>query len=130
MEDEPKTYRFHSIGAPFHAQGKRAVQFRARCEPLQVSHARGGAPATGFEGDAPLSPRVLVVDDDEAVRSLLRRLLESAGYGVETGAGGREGLGEGRAGERPRHPGRVVLFLRLVGRRKMENQWWTHLNSL
>ncbi len=36
--------------------------------------------------------RVLVVDDEESVRSLLQRVLEGAGYTVETAANGREAL--------------------------------------
>lgn len=38
------------------------------------------------------TPRVLVIDDDPNVRSLLRRFLENRGYEVRAAAGGMEGL--------------------------------------
>lgn len=37
-------------------------------------------------------PRVLVIDDDEQIRSLLRAILEREGYEVETAADGAQGL--------------------------------------
>ncbi|HUL69937.1 MAG TPA: sigma-54 dependent transcriptional regulator [Gemmatimonadales bacterium] len=37
-------------------------------------------------------PRILVVEDDEAVRNVLRRVLEPAGYDVEVATTGSEGL--------------------------------------
>ena len=38
------------------------------------------------------APRILVVDDDDAILGSLRELLESEGYGVETAHDGREAL--------------------------------------
>ena len=38
--------------------------------------------------------RILVVDDEESVRNLLRRVLEEAGYGVVTAADGEEAMDE------------------------------------
>ena len=37
-------------------------------------------------------PRILVIDDEEGIRAGCRRILEPAGYIVETAASGREGL--------------------------------------
>ena len=37
-------------------------------------------------------PRVLVIDDDERIRSLLRAILEREGYEVETAVDGAQGL--------------------------------------
>lgn len=37
-------------------------------------------------------PSVLVVDDDDQVRQLIRETLEQAGYGVQEARGGKEGL--------------------------------------
>ena len=37
-------------------------------------------------------PRVLVVDDDEDVREMLRQMLERQGYEVTTAADGKEGI--------------------------------------
>lgn len=36
--------------------------------------------------------RILIIDDDDAVRRVLRRVLEQAGYQVADAPGGREGL--------------------------------------
>jgi two-component system, NtrC family, response regulator AtoC len=38
------------------------------------------------------SPRVLVIDDDDSVRTVIRYLLESFGYTCETAPDGRSGL--------------------------------------
>ena len=43
--------------------------------------------------------RLLVVDDEEAVRNLLQRILEGAGYQVTTAANGREALYQVSLGE-------------------------------
>ncbi|MDE3113593.1 MAG: response regulator [Chloroflexota bacterium] len=45
--------------------------------------------------------RVLVVDDDDAIRQLLVDLLSDAGYRVEEARGGREALEKVRDGGRP-----------------------------
>jgi len=37
-------------------------------------------------------PRILLIDDDQMVRQLLRAILEEAGYEVEEAADGRQGL--------------------------------------
>ena len=42
--------------------------------------------------DLPVSPRILVVDDDEAVRTFVSRALEEAGYVVVSASGGRDAL--------------------------------------
>jgi two-component system cell cycle sensor histidine kinase/response regulator CckA len=42
--------------------------------------------------DLSASPRILVVDDDEAVRTFVSRALEEAGYVVVSASGGRDAL--------------------------------------
>jgi len=54
---------------------------------------------------------VFVVDDDESVRSSLRRLISSVGFTVETFADARAFLGA----RRPDAPGCLVLDVRLPG---------------
>lgn len=61
--------------------------------------------------NAVASPRLLVVDDDPGVTSLLRRAFARSGYAVETAANGEEAL---RA-VRERRPDLVVLDVRLPG---------------
>ncbi|HKA30206.1 MAG TPA: response regulator transcription factor [Candidatus Binatia bacterium] len=56
-------------------------------------------------------PVVFVVDDDESVRSSLRRLISSVGFTVETFADARAFLGARRADA----PGCLVLDVRLPG---------------
>ncbi|MCP9451149.1 MAG: response regulator [Nitrospira sp.] len=50
-------------------------------------------------------PSVLVIDDDEQVRRMIRDTLEAAGYGVEEARNGAEGLERYRAS-----PADVVLM--------------------
>ena len=54
----------------------------------EVARVRRSAPCVG---------RVLIVDDDEPVRQILRRHLESAGFDVLTASSGGDGLGLLRA---------------------------------
>ncbi|MBB5716717.1 response regulator transcription factor [Sphingomonas aerophila] len=55
---------------------------------------------------------ILVVDDDGAIRRLLRRTLEQAGYAVVEAVNGREALAQAAA----HHPGAVLLDLGLPDR--------------
>jgi DNA-binding response OmpR family regulator len=55
--------------------------------------------------------RILVVDDDDDIRGLLRTLLERAGYDVSDAADGREGLRELYAGS----PDLVILDVGMPG---------------
>jgi two-component system, chemotaxis family, chemotaxis protein CheY len=50
-------------------------------------------------------PSVLVIDDEERIRILIREVLEPAGYVVEEACGGKEGLERYRA-----HQADVVLM--------------------
>jgi two-component system chemotaxis response regulator CheY len=50
-------------------------------------------------------PSVLVIDDEDQIRQLIREVLEQAGYVVEEANGGKEGLERYRAG-----PTDVVLM--------------------
>ncbi|WP_156678063.1 response regulator transcription factor [Sphingomonas profundi] len=56
--------------------------------------------------------RILVVDDEVAIRRLLRNTLERAGYGVVEAANGREAIASAAA----EHPGAVLLDLGLPDR--------------
>lgn len=55
--------------------------------------------------------RILVIDDDPAVTSVLKRGLSYEGYGVDTAAAGQEGLTVARE----RYPDLVILDLMLPG---------------
>lgn len=59
------------------------------------------------------APRsLLVVDDDEAIREIVRAVLEVEGYAVSTAAEGAEAIEQLRAGLRP---GLILLDLRMPG---------------
>ncbi len=56
-------------------------------------------------------PRVLIVDDEPALREALRAGLELAGYEVHEAADGAEGLAKAA----PLHPDVIVLDVRMPG---------------
>ncbi len=61
--------------------------------PAEVREPTRETPApTARESLQPGSTRVLVIDDDGAVRDLMARFLGKEGFGVATAAGGEEGL--------------------------------------
>ena len=62
----------------------------AEAKPTAVETRPG--PASRTDSPGPGAPLVLVIDDDEAARDLLRRLLERQGYRVRTAADGEIGL--------------------------------------
>ena len=59
-----------------------------------------------------MSGRILVVDDDGAIRRLLRNTLERAGYEIVEAVNGRDALAQAAA----HHPGAVLLDLGLPDR--------------
>jgi two-component system response regulator MprA len=69
--------------------------------PTRIGHPEGTVPAT----------RILVVDDDQKVLSLMRRGLSFAGYEVDLAADGEEALRQAR----DRAPNLVVLDVLLPG---------------
>jgi len=56
-----------------------------------------GEPRVSVPVDIPSSPRVLLIDDDEVTRYLVRTRLEGSGFSVLEAAGGAEGLATARA---------------------------------
>lgn len=64
------------------------------------------------------SPRVLIVDDDDAMRAALFRLFKSAGFGVETFASGPELLAQGDLAR----PGVLLLDVLMPGMTGLELQ--------
>ena len=64
-----------------------------------------------MEEDAVSASRILVVDDDDDIRGLLRTLLERAGHEVTDASDGREGLRELFAGS----PDLVILDVAMPG---------------
>ncbi|HEX8848498.1 MAG TPA: ATP-binding protein [Gemmatimonadaceae bacterium] len=60
--------------------------------PRAGSESRAPAPAAGVAGPTGGRERILVVDDEESVRSAVRRILQRYGYEVLDAADGAEGL--------------------------------------
>jgi signal transduction histidine kinase/ActR/RegA family two-component response regulator len=73
----------------------RGTAFRIMLPPARgraESKPAGEAPALALVPQQPGRTRILVVDDEERVRELLRDILESEGYSVVPARGGREAL--------------------------------------
>jgi two-component system cell cycle sensor histidine kinase/response regulator CckA len=66
--------------------------FLPQVKGTQGPQSGGGAAAEGDPPEAPAQQRVLVVEDEEAVRRLTERILKQLGYAVESAANGPEAL--------------------------------------
>jgi signal transduction histidine kinase/ActR/RegA family two-component response regulator len=97
--------RRHEGGIEVESEVGRGTTFRlrlptARGAAAPQEPAAAEAPAIALVPHRPGATRILVVDDEENVRELLRDILESEGYQVTLATGGREALetfGDGRA---------------------------------
>ncbi len=69
------------------------IKMKAEREPARHDHA-GGRPSNAGNGSRALTvvPRVLVVDDTEAMRKVITRLLDELGYDVASAANGLEAI--------------------------------------
>jgi DNA-binding response OmpR family regulator len=67
-------------------------QMRTRATGAESSIAAGIGLPGWYESGVSARPRVLVVDDDEDIRTLVRELLERAGYTVDEAENGRAAL--------------------------------------
>jgi signal transduction histidine kinase/ActR/RegA family two-component response regulator len=88
--------RRHEGSVAVYSEPGRGTSFRILLPPAGVARARptpaAEAPAIALVPQQPGRTRILVVDDEERVRELLRDILESEGYGVSLARGGREAL--------------------------------------
>ncbi|HXV85345.1 MAG TPA: response regulator, partial [Gemmatimonadales bacterium] len=75
----------------FTADLHRILEAAARLRPAETPD-RATGPAPGTDSATAGSARILIVDDEEGNRELLRRRLEREGYAVAVAAGGREAL--------------------------------------
>ena len=78
VESEPQRGSTFTVRLP-----AGVVPATAAAVPAEAPECTPGAPGNGT---------VLVIDDDETVRDLMRRFLEREGFPVVTASGGREGL--------------------------------------
>lgn len=62
-------------------------------EPQRAVGAIGGTPLSLDVATPPTSAKVLVIEDEPAVREMMAEVLERAGYQVESAGNGREALG-------------------------------------
>ena len=82
--------------------------------PAKPQDSKAGLVTTGEHGVEPIPKRastVLVIDDDPAVRDLMKRFLAKEGFWVETASGGEEGLR--KAGEL--RPNAITLDVMMPG---------------
>jgi signal transduction histidine kinase/ActR/RegA family two-component response regulator len=88
--------RRHEGSVAVHSEPGRGTSFRILLPPARgraQAKAAAEAPAISLVPQQPGRTKILVVDDEERVRELLRDILESEGYGVTLARGGREALG-------------------------------------
>ncbi len=87
--------RRHEGSVSVHSESGRGTSFRILLPPARgrdESKPAGEPPAISLVPQQPGRTRILVVDDEERVRELLRDILESEGYCVALARGGREAL--------------------------------------
>src|SRR5215213_41500 len=88
--------RRHEGSIEVESEVGKGTTFRLRLPAARASAARepaeAEAPAIALVPQRPEATRILVVDDEENVRELLRDILESEGYQVTLASGGREAL--------------------------------------
>jgi CheY-like chemotaxis protein/anti-sigma regulatory factor (Ser/Thr protein kinase) len=87
--------RRHEGSVSVHSESGQGTSFRILLPPARAraeSKPAGEPPAISLVPQQPGRTRILVVDDEERVRELLRDILESEGYGVALARGGREAL--------------------------------------
>ena len=94
----------HASSGPIRQSGPAPGVMAVSCEGIAVASGPLGPPA---EPDRPAP--ILVVEDDPRLRRLIRRVLELAGFAVETAADGWQAL----ALASHRRPAAVVLDLKL-----------------
>ncbi|HVF42246.1 MAG TPA: ATP-binding protein [Pyrinomonadaceae bacterium] len=89
--------RRHEGSVSVHSESGRGTSFRILLPPATSERAEskttGELPSISLVPQQPGRTRILVVDDEERVRELLRDILESEGYCVALARGGREALG-------------------------------------
>jgi CheY-like chemotaxis protein/anti-sigma regulatory factor (Ser/Thr protein kinase) len=87
--------RRHEGSIEVESEVGRGTTFRMRLPAARASARQepaAEAPAIALVPQRPGATRILVVDDEENVRELLRDILESEGYQVTLASGGREAL--------------------------------------
>jgi signal transduction histidine kinase len=87
--------RRHEGSVSVHSESGRGTSFRILLPPARAraeAKPAGEPPAISLVPQQPGRTRILVVDDEERVRELLRDILESEGYCVSLARGGREAL--------------------------------------
>ncbi len=83
-------------------------------------------PASSFSNPKALLATILLVEDEESVRELVKRILEQNGYAVLEARDGQEGLEMGRS-----HPGKINLIISDVVMPRMDGiQMVKQLRSL
>ena len=93
-----------------------SIYFPARDGILEGEELEEGAPAAGG------GETILLVEDDEAVRSLAERVLMLQGYRVITAGDGREGLEQAEAFEGPIHLLVTDVIMPRIGGRELSEK--------
>lgn len=87
---DPAVQKIRGVpGTSLVVKGPGVISF---LKTLQACSQRPGKASAAVQEESSILPKILVVDDEESIRTVLRRFLEKKGYQVKTASNGIEAL--------------------------------------